>query len=392
MKKLSELFESKQLDLQDGTINFISADELKTYEKIAKNFISDDARIVIDYLIANNSTYVKDLGDGNTQNNALAVFFAKQLPKDEDKRAVYQAIGRLNKRDRILEVPVFQTPEQFTGIITKKITPDEILLDLTSERGRSEIVEKYKPLMTKLVAQYSKKSTLTDEELWSAAYDGLVCAMNDYGKKSKLEDGEETDKNKQLTFTQYASYRIAFKIIKDIRTYTRTVREPLSHLNRERKEKGSNSIQNTVSGDAQIKTGSSKSDGNEKTLFDLVGNSETATRTIDQQDLDKLWAEVYRMLEKHFTKKEMDVWYSFMGLNGYKKLKNKEIAQKYGVVPSNISYYCQKINKYIQNTPSLLSKMADIRDLLAECQNEWDDDDEEPAKLMNEENNIYDEE
>lgn len=387
MKKLSDLFESKQLDLQDGTINFISSEELTKYLEIAKNFISDDARIVINYLIANNETYIKDLGDGNTQTNALAVFYSKPIPKEDDKREVYQAITRLNKINRILEIPVFQTPEQFTGIITKKISPDEILLDLTSERGRTEIVKKYKPLMAKIVAQYVNKSTLTADELWSAAYKGLVYAMNDYGKKSKT--GEDS-KNKQLTFTQYASHRIAFEIIDDIRTYTRTVREPLSHLNRERKEKGSNSIQNTVSGDAQIKTGSSKSEGNEKTLFDLVGNSETATRNIDQQDLDKLWAEVFRMLEKHFTKKEMDIWYSCMGLNGHKKMKNKEVAKKYGVVASNVSYYCQKIVNYIMSTPSLMGKMKDIRDLLNECLNEWDDD--EPMKLMNEDNNIYDEE
>ena len=84
------------------------------------------------------------------------------------------------------------------------------------------------------------------------------------------------------------------------------------------------------------------------------------------------YLEKFKMMEEKFSKKEMDVWFSANGINGHEKLKNKEIAKKYNVVPSNINYYLSKINTYIQNTPKILSKLSDIYDIMKECLNEQD--------------------
>lgn len=391
MKKISELFEGKQLDIQEETLNYISAGELKKYLEIADKFISDDAKTIINYLIQHNADYVNDLGDGDASVNALQTFYSKQRPKDEEKRAVYNALTNLSKDDRLLEVPVFQTDEQFHGILDKKISPDDVLLDLVTERGRSAVVKRFDKLVHKIANQFVNKSRLTHEELLEAAYHGLVDAMNSYGKSIRgIETEEDMKKRRGYTFAQYAAYNIRNRILGDIKELSKIVREPISYQQRERKEKGANTVTNTVSGDNKINTGSSKSEGNEKTLFDLIGDTSSSTRSIDQEDLDKLWADVFRMLEEHFDKKTMDIWYSYTGLNGYKKLKNKEIAAKYNVVPSNVTYYCRQVNEYIQKNKTLFGKMSDIRDLMSECLREWDDDNYDESRRINLNENIQD--
>ena len=134
MKKLSQLFEAK-IDIQDETINFIGKTDLKKYLEIADRFISDDAKTVIKYFIENND-YVKKFGNGDSK-NAIVNFYNGPAPKDEKLKEVYKCIGKLNKKNRLLEIPMFQTDEQFEGIINKKVSPDEILLDLNSEKGRN---------------------------------------------------------------------------------------------------------------------------------------------------------------------------------------------------------------------------------------------------------------
>lgn len=390
MKTLSQLFESKQLEIQDDTLNFIPAEQLEQYLVIAKEFISKEAKFVVRYLITNNSTYIDDLGDG-TDKNALAVFYEKPAPSDEEKRELHHMIGVIAKRERLLEIPVFQTREQFEGILNKDISPDEVLLDLTTDEGRTKVIEQYKPLIKKMVNQYHGKSRLTDAELESTAYFSLLEAMERYGKKRRDTDSdEELKKRKSYTFTKYATFMIRNNLLEDIKQLSHIVRIPVSQQQKERRETGRNTKDNTVSGDRQISTGSSKSEGNEKTLFDLIGDRSASTRSIDQEDLDSMFAELFRKLEEHFDKKTMDIWYSCMGLNGHKKVKNKEIAKKYNVVPSNVSYYCTQVNKYIQKNKTLFSLICDIRDLMAECHAEWDDDDDEPRRITVNENNVID--
>lgn len=383
MKNFSDLInEGRVLDIQDDTLEYISSGELEKYLNVVDKFISDDAKTVVNYLITNNASYIKDLGQGSSK-NALAAFYERPIPSDPTLKTLYKAIGALDKKNRLIEIPVFQTDEQFHSIINKKINPDEIFLDLTSERGRNEIVLKYEKLVNKIVNQYVNKSGLDEDQLRSAALEGLVEAMNTFGKNTKKDADEENDpdeRKKAITFTQYAAYRIRNRIIADIRDNSRTVRVPISKQNKEKMERGAITRSNTISGDNPIKGSKSSKDENEKTIFDLTAAGTMSTKDVDRQDIDELLQKVYRQLEKHFDKKIMDIWYSCTGVNGFKKLKSKEVADKYNVVPSNITYYCKKVNEYIQNTPRLMEIMSEVYDLLNECLLEWDEDDE-PYKL-----------
>ena len=371
MKKFTQLLEARQLDVQDNGLNFIDADDLKKYVEIAKNFLSQDAMTIINYMIKNNSTYVETLGR-DSKDNCLVAFYSRPRPASGELKDLYNALSSLDKNNRLLEIPTLQTKEQFNAIISGKEAPDSIILDLKSEEGRNALAKKWEKLVHKIAQQWRGKVNMTYDEIVSAAWEGFTNAMNSYGKKSAYKDTDDEKAVKTYTFGQFAAYMIRFAIAGEVNNTSRLVRVPISAISKEKKEKGSIAKNNTISGDKKV---GGDDDGN-KTLFDFVGGTDDGERTLDQQDLDKLWADVYRILEKEFDKKVIEAWYSFMGLNGREKLKNKEIAAKIGCQPSLVSYYCNTVNNFIKNDTRVLSKMKEIYELMKECLHDREHDDD----------------
>ena len=373
MKKFSQVFEGNvskpKLNIQDDTINYIKSEDLEKYLEITDKFISDEAKEIIKYLIDHNDTYLSDLSN-DTDENALAGFYNAGIPKDDSKKELYKNIGILNKKDRLMEIPVFLTKEQFEAIINKTESPDAIILDLTSEKGRNEIAKKYQPLIHKIARQLHGKTNLSYDDLVSAGNQGLVLAMNGYGKKSDKNIADlETIVSK--TFTQYAAFIIRINMIGDVRDVSQTVRVPISQQKKEKEEKGYNTKTNSISGDKSV---SNNGEEGNKSLFDFIGGSEDASRGVDQEDMEKLWKSFYKKLEEKFDKNLLDIWYSSFGLNGREKMKKKEIAEKYGLVPSNITYYLTKVNNFIHTDKQMKSILSDINELMAECKHDMDQD------------------
>ena len=373
MRKFTEFIveSAKKLDVQDDTLNYIPATDLQKYLEVTDKFISAEAKSVIQHLIDHNDDYVTTLGSKGAE-NAVVDFYDKGLSKaDSDwKKDLYKNIGLLAKRNRLIEVPVFQTKEQFDAIKDKQEAPDTILLDLETEKGRNAVTKQYEPLVNKICRQYVGKSNLDYDELKSAAYTGLTFAMNRYGKRNKSE--ADNDKLVSKTFGQYAAYWIRAHILEDIKNVSRTVRISTSQQQKERDETGKNTRNNSVSGD---KTVGSDDEGN-KTLFDFMGGSEDAGRSIDNEDLDKLWKQIYDRLEKNFDAQTMDIWYSFYGLNDHKQMKNKDLAAKYGLSTSNVTYYLFKVNSFIKKDKRMFQMFTDVYELMKECLNDRDHDDD----------------
>ena len=299
--------------------------------------------------------------------------YPRPRPSSGELKDLYAALSKLEKNGRLLEVPTLQTREQFNAIISGKEAPDSIILDLKTEEGRNALVQKYMKLIYKIIHQWEGKVNLDDKQLKSAALEGFVNAMNTYGKKSAYKDIEDEKAVKTYTFGQFAAYMIRFAIVAEVNNASRLVRIPISVISKEKKEKGSITKNNTISGDKKV---GKDDDGGKKSLFDFVGGTDDGERTLDQQDLDKLWGDVYRILEKEFDKKVIEAWYSFMGLNGREKLKNKEIAEKIGCQPSLVTYYCNTVNNFIKNDKIVMAKMKDIYELMKECLHDREHDDD----------------
>ena len=149
MKKITEGKQKVNFEIQDNTINYISSAELKKYLDVAGKFLSEETKEIVNWLIVNNKTYISDLSNDEDE-NALAGFYKAGVPKDEHLKELYKLIGLLVKSGRTLEIPVFQTKEQFESIINKTAAPDEIILDLKTEKGRAIVAQKYNALSHKI--------------------------------------------------------------------------------------------------------------------------------------------------------------------------------------------------------------------------------------------------
>lgn len=372
MKTFTKEIEKQQLDLQDNTIDYISPENIDKYLDIAGKCISAEAKEVCKWLKVNNANYLNDLNPDGLDQNALAVFYNAGVPSEEHMKELYKCIGKVVKAGRTLEIPVFQTQEQFMAIINKEVAPDEILLDLETEKGRDAVFKKYQPLIYKIVNQFMGKSELPYDELYSVACLGLVNAMNSFGHpKRRDENGKwvEIPKEEQhtnYTFGQYAAYGIRNQIIDAIEN-SHMVRIPKSQQKKERDELGYNRRQNHISGD---KTVGHDSDGKNKTLFDYIEDStDNDTIHLNNEDIDKYLADAYKRIEAEVGKEEFEMFCRAFRINGYgnETKSQKEIAAEYGLKPTTFNVRLHKIISLCMKDKQLRDIFNNIRDLMSEC-------------------------
>lgn len=367
LKQLDEALQASKIKVQNDTINYISKAELEKYLEIAKAFLSEDSRNIVKYLIDNNTTYISELSN-DKEENALAGFYNYGKASTEELKKLKEWIKNVNDSGRLLEIPVFQTKEQFEGIVNKEVAADEIILNLKSERGRNAVLKKYEPLIHKICKQFHGKSNLSYEDLLNVAYEAMAIAIKDYGqiRKKKTEKQEEAIKN--YTFGQFAAYAIRNLILDNIKNFSHTVRIPISQQQKEKQKTGRNTKSNTISGNKAV----GHDDEGNKTLFDFMADSSDTSSGLDQEDMKRLWKEIFDELESEFEPKIIDMFYSFYGLNGHKQLQNKQLAAKYNIKPSQVTYYCFRVRNYIMTNKKILDKFKDVYELMKECQNDAD--------------------
>ena len=380
MKKLSQIINEakKKLDVQDDTINYISTPELQKYMEIADKFLSEDSKNVIRWLI-DHPNYVEDLASKNA-NNALATFYDNGIPTTPMMRELYRWVNNVVKNNRLLEIPVFQTKEQFNAIISKSVSPDEVIIDLSSERGRNEVAKKYDALVWKIARSYIGKSNFTLDDLHAIGYIGLVEAMNSYGKKTDRTKADD-EHMVGFTFKSYAGYRIRIAILARIMDEGHVVRIPRSQQARERKEKGYNTRNTSISVETPV--GKDK-EGNTKRLLDKISDYERGGKSLEDADNERLWAEIDNKLRKKFDDRTLEIFYSWFGLFGYEKLSGKEIMAKYGFKnPSNINANNYKVMKYMKDDPEMLDALKELYEFTTERQHDDDieDRDFEPIRI-----------
>ena len=316
----------------------------------------------------------------------MAGFYKAGVPEDEHLKELYKLVGTVIRNGQTLEIPVFQTKAQFDSILNKTASPDEVILDFTTERGRNAIAKKYEPLVHRIAHQWVGKINLSYNDILSCAYEGLTYAMQNYGKKNKKSKASD-EAVKGYTFGQFAAYCI----LNHIRGYgvydSHLVWIPNSVQKKERIEKGHNTKTFSVSGDKAV----GNDDEGGKSMFDFIGTSGGADAGVNAEDRKKIWNDIMSILEKEFDKKVIDIWCSYWGLFDHKKLQNKDIAKKYNVANSNITYYCQKVNFFIKKNKKILDMFSELYELVKESINEKDREDEPIHKVIKIENTSNDE-
>ncbi len=386
MKTISEAKTKAKFEIQDNTINYISAAELKKYLEITDRFISDETKELVNWLIVNNDSYISELSTDDDE-NALAGFYKAGVPEKDNLKELYRLLGTIIKNGNTMEIPVFQTKTQFENIINKKVAPDVVILDLESEKGKNAVAKKYEGLIHKIAQQWKGKINLSYNDIVSVCYEGLAYAINTYGKKNKKSKADD-DAVKGYTFGQYAAYCMRNHVTGWGVADSHLVHIPNSQQKKERDLKGHNTKSLSVSGDKSV---GHDDDGN-KTMFDFMGSSTDIEDNVNDQDRKKLWDDVWKILSKEFDTKTLDIWCSYWGAYDHKKLQNKEIAKKYNVANSNVTYYCQKVNSFMKKNKQIADMLVELYELLKESINDRDRNNEVTGRMITYSNISIDEE
>lgn len=385
MRKITSINESK-LDVRNEINYFVPADKLEKYLKITANnkSISDETRNICNWLIDHNDEYIKMFGK-----KGLVSFYDKGVPSDPKLKDLYKWIGTLYKNHRLLECPTFQTEDEFESILDKSVNVDSVVLDFNTEQGRNEIAKKFIPLAHKIAAQFDGKSSMTRDELFSSALNGITWAIASYGKKNRkelakeMETGTEVDvtRKTKISFVSYCAWMMRGAILDDIKNNSNLVRIPTSRQSKIKKEKGSIGPQ-TVSGDQPM---GRHDDGSNKSLFDVVGGSEDPYKNIDHLDIDTLWKEILDAVKEKFPEKEYEIYCKRWGLRGYDEVGVHELAKTYGYKSDgSITAIVNKINTWALKDKTVGDKLRTVFELMTECRKEedaYDVDLTEPAHV-----------
>lgn len=255
----------------------------------------------------------------NASKSSLKKLSTKYNISEDNIVELWQLLKDIKSNIRLL--PQYQSAQERESLMLGKLSMDDLTIDLDSQQGRNAATKVYMPMIYKIVNQYLGKSSLSKQELISAALIGFTNAMNDWKRKTGDDDEE-----KKVTFKTYAAYRAKQQILNDM-----------------------NELSHTLSGTNWYAT---KHYGDQLNAFSLDGMlgvddsdfKQDRLSALGMMDADwdlngdegKQWKSLFNLLEKSFTQREVDIFYRFFGLNGYKKEKSKDIAKSYGMSEGNI--------------------------------------------------------
>lgn len=323
--KLSDIYESRK----DTTV--LTQEEFDKYATaINATKRSKEFKHLIWIVGQHLSLLNKDILNEIINNRTVSAKLPDGLVKD-----IYTLAKKCGSETRLLPQMLTATQREF--VIAKRIDVNDLTLDLETAKGRNDIAKRYMPLIEKLVHQYADKCPLSKEELRSAAMIGLTNAMNEYKNPEELE---KAGKGGNMSFTNYAAYRIKQQILADITDFSRNVK---------------------ISDYYQNKLKDSGEDTNREFSIDrMFGDSEDGPMSIDRffgladdtdfmnnREEEQAFEKLFKRIESKFSQRDCVVFYKVWGVNGYKPEKTKDIAKELGVSSPAITKICNKILKFM---------------------------------------------
>ena len=251
-------------------------------------------------------------------------------------------------KNKIKLLPQYQTEQERQAIELGKLSMDDLTIDLDSQAGRSAAAKMYMPMVYKIVNAYVGKSKLDKQELMSAALKGFTDAMNDWRKTD--------DEGQRVAFKTYAGFRVKQQILNDINEYGHTL-------------SGTNWYASKVYGagllDAVSIDGMMSGD-------DEIDSDKLSALGIEDKDLtrneEKSWQSLYKLLENNFKQRDVNIFYRYFGLNGYKREKSKDIAKSMGMSEGNIrNSVINKMIKFLKNDRKASEILQDLQDMYTEA-------------------------
>ena len=244
-------------------------------------------------------------------------------------------------------LPMFHSKVAIKAVQNGVLKADDLLIDLTTSKGRNDVAKKYMPVVYKIVNQMSGKSRLSHSDLLSAA-------LEIFTKKMMTWKVDGDDNGKVVSFKTYIAYVVRFGLSNEMGKTGHT----LSGTSSSAWQKHGAAALDAISLDNMGRN----SDG------ELKQDYLAALGVEDEMDPDEktTWSELYKEIESKFSQRDSDIFYSFFGLNDHKKEKNKDISTHYGVTRGAISQTITKIITWLKKNPKSVRILRDLSELYNE--------------------------
>jgi hypothetical protein len=168
--------------------------------------------------------------------------------------------------------------------------------------------------------------------------------MNDWRKEGKEENS--------VPFKTYAAYRVRQQILNDINTLSYTVKTNWYGI----KKMGAGML-SAVSLD-----GFKDAEGEFKQDHLAVMGQEDPNYNLSKSEEDN-WAELYKIIERTFKQRDIDVFYRYFGLKGHNKEKANDIARSLGISPALVAGIVKDgILKKLKTIPKAMEILQDLQD------------------------------
>lgn len=336
MIKFTDILNESKQDY-NGTVTL---DELTDYinktNKILPNIVRDALYLVKKYEILN----ADDINTILKASKGSIKSLAKKFNIDEiGMEELWEIFKDLKSNIKLF--PHFLTQFEQNSLIKGTAKVEDLIIDLDTAQGRNDVIKMYTPIVNKIVNQYVGKSKLTRSDLMSAAMEGFAKAI------------EQWDRSKNQLFKTYLSYRVQQQILNEIDEHGHT----LSGTNWYATAKYGAEMLDAVSIDglSRNEDGEIKQDRLAALGYNDDGRNEEA-------DVEQ-WKKVFDILEKKFKQRDLDIFYRYFGLNGYKREKSKDIAKMYGMSEGNIrNSVINKMIAFLKKDKSALELLMDLRE------------------------------
>lgn len=212
-----------------------------------------------------------------------------------------------------------------------------------TDREKNQLTKDWMELIYKIATQQSKKSGVSFDETLSFAMEGWADALNTYNP----------EKANGQTFQQYAAYRMAHFCLNGINEESRTIK--VSKYMRDKMAAGETETVSTTSLDTTF-------DGEDCYTDHCIA---IAVDDIDMEAEETgIFGNLFKALEKNFSQRDCEIFYSKYGFNGRPEMACKELTAKYGISVSRISKILQAIYDFILKDEELADE---LRDFMTEC-------------------------
>lgn len=336
MIKFTDILNESKQDY-NGTVTL---DELTDYinktNKIIPNIVRDALYLVKKYEILSADDINTILNSSKGSIKSLAKKFNISEIEMEELWEMFKDL-----KSNIKLFPHFLTAFEQKALIKGTARVEDLIIDFDTAQGRNDIIKMYTPIVNKIVNQYVGKSKLTRSDLMSAAMEGFAKAMDQW------------DRSKNQLFKTYLSYRVQQQILNDIDEHGHS----LSGTNWYATSKYGSKMLDAISVD-----GLSRNDDDEIKQDRLAALGYSDDERNEEADVEQ-WKKVFNILEKKFKQRDLDIFYRYFGLNGYKREKSKDIAKMYGMSEGNIrNSVINKMIAFLKKDKGALELLMDLRE------------------------------